>query len=213
MNEQLPPCCIEAEEAVLGALLLDPSAIRRVEDVLTKEVFFVRVHGLIYEAISKLNIFGKQADLIGVSTHLHERNLLDQIGGTGKLAALINRTVSTSSLEGHTRIIVEKYKRRQLIAIAYSILDVAQKESDLLSETYERVRQLLPEEVMEAPSNIQEATITEISYTVKSADGLQELELKAETFDDENLFDEVAKLAAKATFYGDRLWREKETDR
>ena len=207
MNElQTPPCCIEAEEAVLGALLLNPTLISRVVDMLPKEAFFVSAHGIIYEGMCRLHTLSMQADLIALSTHLHERKLLEQIGGTGKLAMLLNRTVSATAIDGHIRLVVDKYKRRQLIAIAYGILEISEDESNTLSEAYDRIRELLPEEIVERSTEEESIKITEIKYTVRSDDRLQEVELKADVIDDENMLNEVAKLAAKAIFYSDRLW-------
>lgn len=208
MTEQLPPCCIEAEEAVLGALLLDPRSIVRTIKWLPSSAFFVRGHRIIYEAIVELHYDGKDSDLIGVSTYLHDRGALESIGGTAKLAMLLNRTVSATALEGHARLVDEKYQRRKLIAIAHSFLEIAEKRSESLAETYNRLRDLLPEEIMEASQFEYDLEITKINYTIKSPTGDRELKFEADVRDNDGLSNSVARLAAMAKICADDLWNE-----
>lgn len=208
MNEQLPPCCIEAEIAVLGALLLDPLAVTRIQSWLSPMAFFVRSHQTIYDAILKLHYQGKQTDLISVSTNLQDRGLLEEIGGTAKLAQMLNQTVSAVVVEGHARLVMEKYQRRKLIAIAHGFLDIAQKQSEPLAETYDRIRQMLPEEITGASQAVSQPEITKVNYTVKSKSGQHQFELEANVTDDDNLADSIANVAAKAKSIGESLWGE-----
>ena len=99
MNQNLPPCCIEAEEAILGGILLDPEAIYRVEAQLHPQAFYVSAHQEIYHTALKLHRQGKPTDLMSVSTHLADWDKLDKIGGTAKLAQLLNRTVSAANID------------------------------------------------------------------------------------------------------------------
>jgi len=120
----LPPTSIEAEEAILGGILFDPEAITRVGELIIKDAFYVKAHQEIYSAALNLNIKGKPTDFISISTYLSDRDLLEQVGGTTKLAQLLNRTVSAVNVDRYANLIMEKYIRRQLIVSGNEIIDL-----------------------------------------------------------------------------------------
>ena len=120
----LPPASIEAEEAILGGILFDPEAITRVGELVVKDAFYVKAHQEIYQAALSLNTKGKPTDFISISTYLSDRDLLEQVGGTAKLAQLLNRTVSAVNIDRYANLIMEKYIRRQLITSGHEIVDL-----------------------------------------------------------------------------------------
>lgn len=120
----LPPASIEAEEAILGGILFDPDAITRVGELIVKDAFYVKAHQEIYHAALSLNAKGKPTDFISVSTYLSDRDLLEQVGGTAKLAQLLNRTVSAVNIDRYANLVMEKYVRRQLISSGHEIVDL-----------------------------------------------------------------------------------------
>ncbi|MGL5940183.1 MAG: replicative DNA helicase [Waterburya sp.] len=120
----LPPASIEAEEAILGGILFDPDAITRVAELIVKDAFYVKAHQEIYYAALSLNSKGKPTDFISISTYLSDRDLLEQVGGTTKLAQLLNRTVSAVNIDRYANLIMEKYIRRQLITSGHEIVDL-----------------------------------------------------------------------------------------
>ncbi|MEO1670508.1 MAG: replicative DNA helicase [Cyanobacteria bacterium J06631_2] len=120
----LPPASIEAEEAILGGILFDPEAITRVGELVVKDAFYVKAHQEIYQAALSLNLKGKPTDFISISTYLSDRDLLEQVGGTTKLAQLLNRTVSAVNVDRYANLIMEKYVRRQLITSGHEIVDL-----------------------------------------------------------------------------------------
>ena len=120
----LPPVNIEAEEAILGGILLDPEAMARVADSLVTKAFSLEAHQQIYHAAQVLHFQGKLTDLMGVSTYLADHNLLEKIGGTTKLAQLLNRTVSAVNIDRYTALVMDKYARRQLIYAGHEIVDL-----------------------------------------------------------------------------------------
>ena len=87
-SDRLPPQNIEAEEAILGGILLDPEAISRVSDRLSAEAFYISAHKDIYQAALQLYSGGKPTDLLSITAWLADRNLLDKVGGKNKLAQL-----------------------------------------------------------------------------------------------------------------------------
>ncbi len=120
----LPPASIEAEEAILGGILFDPEAITRVAELIVKDAFYVKAHQEIYHAALTLNSKGKPTDFISVSTYLSDRDLLEPLGGTAKLAQLLNRTVSAVNVDRYAKLIMQKYIRRQLIVSGHEIVDL-----------------------------------------------------------------------------------------
>ena len=124
MNNNTAPANIAAEESILGGILLDPMAISRIEADLKTEAFFLQAHQEIYRAALSLHRQGKPTDLMAVSSYLSARELLAQVGGTAKLAQLLNRTVSAVNIDRYTSIVMDKYLRRQLIASGHEIVEL-----------------------------------------------------------------------------------------
>ncbi|MBV9385312.1 MAG: replicative DNA helicase [Chroococcidiopsidaceae cyanobacterium CP_BM_ER_R8_30] len=156
-TDRLPPQNIEAEEAILGGILLDPEAIGRVSDRLLPEAFYISAHKEIYQATQRLNSQGKPTDLLNVLTWLSDHNLLDRIGGKSKLVQLVDRTVSAINIDALATLVMDKYLRRKLIQSGNEIvqlgykaqLDLAtvldQSEQKVFSITQERPQQgLIP---------------------------------------------------------------------
>ena len=112
---RLPPQNIEAEEAILGGILLDPEAISRISDTLKPEAFYITAHKDIYTAMLRLQAQSKPTDLLSVISWLKDLELLEKVGGKNKLASLVDRTVSAVNIDALAALVVEKYQRRQLI--------------------------------------------------------------------------------------------------
>lgn len=123
-SNNLPPTNIEAEEAILGSILFDPAAINTVASILPVNAFYLAAHQQIYQAALELYHKDKPTDLMAVSTWLSDRKLLKKVGGTTKLSQLLNRTISAINIDRYTNLVLEKYQRRQLIAVASEIEDL-----------------------------------------------------------------------------------------
>lgn len=120
----LPPQNIDAEEAILGGILLDPEAINRVLETLKPEAFYIKAHQEIYQAAVELHERHKPTDLMNVVAWLRDRNLLEKVGGTAKLAQLVERTVSAVNIDALAALVVDKYVRRQLIKAGNEIVQL-----------------------------------------------------------------------------------------
>jgi replicative DNA helicase len=123
------PCAIETEEAVLGALLLDPGAIALVRDILPLEAFYVTYHRTIYAACLQLDKEEQEVNLMTVSVWLSDHKKLERVGGMPKLAQLVDRTVSSVNIDRYAIILNDKLLRRQIIEIGH---DLVTKGSDTL---------------------------------------------------------------------------------
>jgi len=122
--DSLPPVNIEAEEAILGGILLDPEAMGRVADSLVVKAFSLAAHQEIYHAAQVLQTQGQPTDLMSISSYLADHSLLEKVGGTAKLAQLLNRTVSAVNIDRYTALVMSKYTRRQLIHAGHEIVDL-----------------------------------------------------------------------------------------
>lgn len=123
-NNNIPPQNIEAEESILGGILLDPEAMGRIVDLITPESFYVRAHQEIYEAALKLHSQGKPTDFLTVKSVLEDHLLLEKIGGIDKLTQLLDRTVSAVNIDRYAALIMDKYLRRQLISSGHEIVSL-----------------------------------------------------------------------------------------
>jgi len=119
---RLPPQNIEAEEAILGGILLDPEAISRVSDRLLPEAFYISAHKDIYQAAVRLHAQGKATDLLSVTSWLTDHEMLSRIGGRNKLATLVDRTVSAVNIDALAGLVMDKYLRRRLIKAGNEIV-------------------------------------------------------------------------------------------
>ena len=115
---------IEAEEAILGGILLDPKAMSIVADILPVEAFCLQGHQKIYQAARELYQQDKPTNLMEISTRLTDHKLLDKVGGQAKLSQLLHRTVSAINIDRYTELVLDKYQRRQLVKIGHEITDL-----------------------------------------------------------------------------------------
>ena len=113
--ERLPPQSIEAEQAVLGALLIDPNAITRVVESLRPDSFYKQSHRFIYTTIVKLFNNNDPIDIVTVSEHLRTIDKLELVGGRAYINDLALSVITSANLEYYSKIITEKSVLRELI--------------------------------------------------------------------------------------------------
>ena len=122
------PINIEAEEAVLGGLLLDSGAINRIAHMLNSEHFSLMSHQAIYDCALSLYNRGDTVDLMSITQRLAATKQLTGIGGTPKLAQLVNRTVSAVNIDRYALLLIDKYRRRKLIEIGNTLVSLGSEE-------------------------------------------------------------------------------------
>ncbi|WP_414623825.1 replicative DNA helicase [Calothrix sp. CCY 0018] len=137
-SDKLPPQSIEAEQAILGGILLDPGAIARIRDILVTNAFYLGIHRDIYQAVLELDNQGKPTDLLAVISWMEDRNQLSKIGGRNQLASLVDRTVSAVNIDALAALVMDKYHRRQLIKASGEILDLAHDQTQEIIQQLER---------------------------------------------------------------------------
>jgi len=140
VTKKLPPQNIEAEQSLLGALLIDKDAIVAIGEVLRVDHFYKsEQHGSIYAAILELFEKREPIDLVTVTEKLKKSGKLDSVGGSAYLAELVNMVPTAAHVESYAKIIREHAVRRELISNATRTIDLAYDEgfevADVLEET------------------------------------------------------------------------------
>jgi replicative DNA helicase len=122
---RVPPQSIEAEQSVLGGLLLDNSAWDRISDVLTEQDFYRADHRLVYRAIAELVENNHPADALTVAETLERGGRLAEVGGQPYIGSLAMNTPSAANIRRYAEIVRERAVMRSLAAIGTEIADSA----------------------------------------------------------------------------------------
>ncbi len=122
---KLPPYSLEAEQSVLGGLMLDNDAADRIGDVVTADDFYADAHRVIFAAVLQLIATGKPADVVTVSESLASTQRLDYAGGLAYLGALAQGVPTAANIRHYAQIVRERSILRQLAATAGEIAEVA----------------------------------------------------------------------------------------
>ncbi len=141
--DKLQPHNVEAEEAVLGSLLIDPDATLLVCTFLLKDDFYVERHGWIYEAIKHLHEKNIPTDLVTISDELDRRKQLDGAGGAVYFTDLINRTPTAIHIEHYAKIVHNTGKLRRLINAAGQIARLAYKDAEDADAVIDQAQEII----------------------------------------------------------------------
>ncbi len=125
----IPPQALDVEEAVLGALLIEPNCVDEAMDELSPGSFYSEKHRKIFEAMMSLNNEHVALDILSVSQKLKSRGELEAIGGTVALAQLSLKIGAAAHIEFYIRILKQKSIQRELITASYDILKTSYDES------------------------------------------------------------------------------------
>jgi replicative DNA helicase len=119
--DRLPPQNIEAEQAVLGAIFLEPSSLTMASEILIPDDFYRAAHQKIFQMMLKLSDKGKAVDLITVTEELAAAKLLEDTGGVSYLSELAGSVPTAANIEYYAKIVEEKSLLRRLIRTATTI--------------------------------------------------------------------------------------------
>ena len=123
-NTRIPPHSVEAEQSVLGSILLDKEAMISVSETLVPEDFYKEAHKVIYESMLKLYNSQSEIDLITLTDELRDQGYLDDIGGIAYITSLSTVVPTTSNIKYYVNIVKEKSISRQLISAANDIINL-----------------------------------------------------------------------------------------
>ncbi len=121
-SHKIPPQNIEAEQSVLGGILIENSAINKVTEILDVNDFYRDAHRKIFNALIDLSERDEPADLITLTNELRKKNQLDAIGGVSYLASLIDSVPTAANIEYYAKIVKEKAILRKLIETSTEII-------------------------------------------------------------------------------------------
>lgn len=141
--ERMAPHNLEAEEAVLGSLLIDPEAVFRVATFLNAEDFYREKNGWIYQAILDLHDRREPVDFVTLCDELERRGQLAEVGGAAYIADLIASVPTSIHVEHYGHIVERTATLRRLIAAAGQIAGLAYEEAEDLDEIVDRAEQLI----------------------------------------------------------------------
>lgn len=140
---RVPPQNIEAEESVLGAILIDRDAVIKVTDMLTAPDFYLPAHGLIFDAIVKLFERHEPIDIVSMSNRLKDDGVLDRVGGAAYLSTLVERVPSSSHIVHYAELVKEKSILRAIIgasgAMSESAFNPQIPVHDILDEAEQKI--------------------------------------------------------------------------
>jgi replicative DNA helicase len=140
---RIPPQSVEAEESVLGGVLLDNAALDRVLEVVSADDFYREAHRRIFAAMLELSERSEPADIITLSDLLRSRGLLAEVGGAAYLGELAERVPTAANIMQYARIVKEKAILRGLIAAATDIAtrgyDAREDVDELLDQAEHRI--------------------------------------------------------------------------
>jgi replicative DNA helicase len=122
---KLPPHSLEAEQSVLGGLMLDNDAADKIGDVLSADDFYSDAHRIVYRHVTQLIAEGKPADVVTVSEALASTQKLDYVGGLAYLGALAQNVPTAANIRHYANIVRERSILRQLAATATDIAEAA----------------------------------------------------------------------------------------
>ncbi len=140
---RVPPHNQEAEEAVLGSLLINKDAFIKIADILHADDFYIDKHQIIYQAMLDIYNEKEPIDVLSLSSRLKEQGKLDYCGGRSYLVTLTNAVPTAANIKGYATIVQRKATLRRLINSAHQILSYGYTETDQIDDLLDKSEQTL----------------------------------------------------------------------
>ena len=219
---KIPPHSIEAEQAVLGSMLIDPETWDKVTELVTDTEFYNRSHQIIFKAILDLLANSNPVDLITVSEVLEKNDQLEDAGGFAYLGELARNTPSSANVTAYAKIIRERAITRELIGVANEIAEVGynpegRDSADILDMAESKVFEIAERRTgeSEGPQSIESVlgkTIDRLETLIKTdkevtgvTTGFQDLDKKTSGLQGSDLFIVAARPSMGKTTYAMNL--------
>ena len=156
---KVPPHNMEAEQSILGGVLINNDAMNQIMDLLTPECFYREAHALIFQGMIDLYNNSEPIDLITLSQHLTEKNRIDNTGGIEYLTSLVEAVSTSAGIEFHAEIVHDRYVRRKLLSecssISESCLQNWHTTEELLDMAEQSVFDIADEKIREGFSSME----------------------------------------------------------
>jgi len=158
MDSRVPPQNIDAEQSVLGGILIDNQAFHKVVDILNVDDFYRPAHSKIFTAMCELSSKGSPIDVITLTAKMKEMDLFEEIGGSAYFAELLERVPTAVNVEYHAKLVTDQAVKRRLVSTCNTIgakglepgetteelLDYAEKEIFALTSSKRAGRNMAP---------------------------------------------------------------------
>ena len=179
---KVPPQAVDVEEAVLGAMMIEPNCVPDVLDSLTADCFYKEANRKVFMAISSLSSEHQPVDIYTVSEELKRQGSIDEIGGPYYLSLLSSSVGAAAHVEYHVKILLQKYIQRELITISAEMqrdsFDDSIPVDDLLDNSQSKLFELAERNMKRATLPVQDVikdTVAEIEANQDRTDGLSGL--------------------------------------
>ncbi len=140
---RVPPHNMEAEQAVLGGILVRNELFSTLADILKPEDFYAPAHAILFTAFTEQYRDSKPLDMVSIASYLNDRKLLEQVGGMAYIAELTGKVIASANAEYYAELVRDKSQQRALIAACSNIIgncfDSTQPVSTLLDESEQAV--------------------------------------------------------------------------
>ena len=130
LPERVPPQNIEAEQSVLGAMLIKKEAITQAQELLRPDDFYREAHRIVFETMLELAGDNEAVDLVTLTEALRKKEMLEKVGGISFITALANYVPTAANIVYHAQIVKEKSELRHLIDAATEIASAAYEATD-----------------------------------------------------------------------------------
>ena len=148
---RVPPQSIESEKALLGSIMIKPSALNDIVDIISQDSFYVEKHRLIFGTMIELFSKSEPIDLLSMSNRLKEKDLIDNVGGRSYLAEMVNSVPSAGNVNYYAKTVQKKSMMRGLIEAAEYISELGYNEKEDLDEVLDKAEKKVYE-VTESPT-------------------------------------------------------------
>ena len=145
MIERVPPQNIEAEQAVIGGMLIEKEAISKVAEFLKADDFYREAHRLIFEAMLELFNKNEAVDLVTVTEVLRKNDKLEAVGGIAYITSLANSVPTAANINYHGKIVEEKALLRGLINSATHIASMGYEDTEAVADIIDKAEKMILE--------------------------------------------------------------------
>ena len=131
---KIPPRSLEAEQATLGSMIIEPDSIPVATEILRSEDFYIEGHQIIFKVIVSLYERGELSDIITLNSKLKKLGKLEEIGGIAYLTTLVNTVPTAANIEYYAKIVAEKSFLREIIKTGIKIIELCYREDSNVEE-------------------------------------------------------------------------------
>lgn len=140
---RIPPQDNDAEQALLGSVMISPKSLGEIADFLKADDFYSIRHQKIYQAMLDLSNIGQPVDIVSISSHLKDNNQLESAGGSSYIAELTGRVPSASNIKHYSELVHKKSALRNLINSADQISELGYKENEDVTDILDRAQKII----------------------------------------------------------------------